>query len=153
MFERDWERLWREKCELRSNKNFGFFAGSFAWQREGRYFRNRCRIAGFAPAWELFIKLKLPSHAITPSRVLCWSVQLELYVSKRVGTFVTREVRVKEQKIGFFAGSFAWQREGGYFRNRLTCQCQTRDPKKIGWCDSYDAADGGLHFCAVSSLV
>ena len=51
-----------------------------------------------APAWELFTKLNLPSHAITPSWVLCWSVQLELHVSKRLGTFVTWEVRVKEQQ-------------------------------------------------------
>ena len=33
-----------------------------------------CRIAGFAPAWELFTKLNPPSHAITPSWVLFWRV-------------------------------------------------------------------------------
>ena len=48
-----------------------------------------CRMAGLAQAWELFTKLKLPSHAITSSWVLFWRVQLELYISKRRWTFVT----------------------------------------------------------------
>ena len=133
MFQRDWEHLWRKKRELRSNKNFGFFAGSFAWQHGGGYFRNRltclcqtrgrkkngwcdsldapeksdlpvpgkalknccgmCRIAGLVQAWDLFTKLKLPSHAISPSfHIACQKTEFRsrwLHQSKGKGRAAT----------------------------------------------------------------